>query len=125
MSYLRFKLRQLMQRMWFLPAAFSVLAVATILIAYSLAGFLPEELPFTMPENAVQSIREILATSLLTVAVRGSISAWPKCFGTKGAMSIIPPIRAARPIWASPIRRWRDGARFLHGGTCPKALCRA
>lgn len=69
MSYLQFQLRQLFQRMWFLPAAFSVLAVATILIAYSLAGFLPEELAFTMPENAVQSILEILATSLLTVAV--------------------------------------------------------
>jgi uncharacterized membrane protein len=69
MSYLQFQLRQLVQRMWFLPAAFSVLAIVTILIAYSLAGFLPEELPFTMPENAVQSILEILATSLLTVAV--------------------------------------------------------
>lgn len=69
MSYLQFQLRQLVQRMWFLPAAFSALAVLTVVVAYSLAGFLPEELPFTMPENAVQSILEILATSLLTVAV--------------------------------------------------------
>ena len=69
MNYLQFQLRQLVQRMWFLPAAFSVLAVVTIVVAYSLAGYLPEELPFVMPENAVQSILEILATSLLTVAV--------------------------------------------------------
>lgn len=69
MSYLQFRLRQLVQHMWFLPAAFSALAVLTVFIAYSMAGFLPEELPFTMPENGVQAILEILATSLLTVAV--------------------------------------------------------
>lgn len=69
MSYLRFKLRQLMQRMWFLPAAFSAMAVLTVLIAYVLARFAPDELPFVMPSNAVQSILQILASSLLTVAV--------------------------------------------------------
>lgn len=69
MSYLRFKLRQLMQRMWFLPAAFSVLALLTVIIAYVLARFAPDELPFVMPSNAVQSILQILASSLLTVAV--------------------------------------------------------
>ncbi|SMQ61080.1 Uncharacterized membrane protein [Devosia lucknowensis] len=69
MSYLRFKLRQLMQRMWFLPAAFSAVAVLTVIIAYVLARFAPEELPFVMPTNAVQSILQILASSLLTVAV--------------------------------------------------------
>jgi uncharacterized membrane protein len=69
MSYLRFKLRQLMQRMWFLPAAFSAVAVLTVIIAYILARFAPDELPFVMPSNAVQTILEILASSLLTVAV--------------------------------------------------------
>ncbi|KKB09031.1 DUF2254 domain-containing protein [Devosia chinhatensis] len=69
MSYLRFKLRQIMQRMWFLPAAFSAVAVLTVVIAYILARFAPDQLPFVMPSNAVQSILEILASSLLTVAV--------------------------------------------------------
>lgn len=69
MSYIRFRLRQLMQRMWFLPAAFSALAVLTVLVAYVLARFAPDKLPFIMPSNAVQSILEILASSLLTVAV--------------------------------------------------------
>lgn len=69
MSYLRFKLRQLMQRMWFLPAAFSAMAVLTVIVAYILARFAPDELPFVMPSNAVQTILEILASSLLTVAV--------------------------------------------------------
>ncbi len=69
MSYLRFKLRQLLQRMWFLPAAFSVLAVLTVIVAYVLARYAPDELPFVLPSNSVQSILEILASSLLTVAV--------------------------------------------------------
>lgn len=69
MSYLRFKFRQLVQRMWFLPAAFSGMAIVTIIIAYLLALYAPEELPFVMPANAVQTILQILASSLLTVAV--------------------------------------------------------
>ncbi|NMA98109.1 MAG: DUF2254 domain-containing protein [Phyllobacteriaceae bacterium] len=69
MSYLKFKLRQLVQRMWFLPAAFSGIALLTIVIAYLLALYAPEELPFIMPANAVQTILQILASSLLTVAV--------------------------------------------------------
>jgi len=69
MSYLRFKLRQLMQRMWFLPAAFSAMAVLTVIIAYVLARFAPDELPFVVPAEGVKTVLQILASSLLTVAV--------------------------------------------------------
>ena len=69
MSQFTFHLRQIAQRMWFLPAAFSLLAVASIFIAWFLARFAPEDLPFTMPSDAVVSILTILASSLLTVAV--------------------------------------------------------
>jgi uncharacterized membrane protein len=69
MSYVKFKLRQLVQRMWFLPAAFSGIALLTILIAWLLALYAPDDLPFVMPANAVQTILQILASSLLTVAV--------------------------------------------------------
>lgn len=69
MSQIAFELRQILHRMWFLPAAFSLLAVITVLIAYLLAGFAPEELPFTMPSNGVEAILTILASSLLTVSV--------------------------------------------------------
>jgi len=69
MSQLTFHLRQIAQRMWFLPAAFSLLAVLSIVIAWFLARFAPENLPFTMPSDAVVSILTILASSLLTVAV--------------------------------------------------------
>lgn len=69
MSYLQFKLRQLLQRMWFLPAVFSLVAVLTVVVAYVLARFAPESLPIILPANAVQTVLEILASSLLTVAV--------------------------------------------------------
>ncbi|MER2635040.1 MAG: DUF2254 domain-containing protein [Rhizobiaceae bacterium] len=69
MSHLRFKLRQLFQRMWFLPAAFSFVAVLTVVFAYILARYAPDELPFVLPTNSVRSILEILASSLLTVSV--------------------------------------------------------
>ena len=69
MSYLRFKLRQMMQRMWFLPAAFSAVAVLTVIIAYVLAIWAPDELPFVVPADGVKTVLQILASSLLTVAV--------------------------------------------------------
>ncbi len=55
--------------MWFLPAAFSGLAVFTLFVAYGVAGFAPDELPFTIPQDAVSSVLNVLASSLLTVAV--------------------------------------------------------
>ena len=69
MSQIAFQIRQIVQRMWFLPAAFSVVAILSIGIAWFLARFAPENLPFTMPSNGVVSILTILASSLLTVAV--------------------------------------------------------
>lgn len=69
MTQLSFYYRQLSNKMWFLPAAFSVVAVLTIAAAFYLARWAPEELPFTISQDAVQSILHILATSLLTVAV--------------------------------------------------------
>lgn len=69
MSQISFYIRQLLQKMWFLPAAFSLIAVLTVVTAYYMAFLAPDELPFTVPQNAVQSILEILAASLLTVAV--------------------------------------------------------
>lgn len=69
MSQLSFYLRQILNKMWFLPAAFSVVALLTIGLALFLARWAPDELPWTISQEAVQSILEILATSLLTVSV--------------------------------------------------------
>ena len=81
MSYLRFKFRQLVQRMWFLPAAFSGIAIVTIIIAYLLALYAPEELPFVMP------------------AMRPMPSPAPPCAGPKPpwrSMTILPRSRPSR-----------------------------
>lgn len=69
MSHLSFYFRQLLNKMWFLPAVFSAVAGLTIVVAFYLARWAPEDLPFTISQEAVQSILEILATSLLTVSV--------------------------------------------------------
>lgn len=69
MSQIAFKFRQVMQRMWFLPLAFSLVAVLTLLIAFGMARLIPDGLPFTLSSEAVESILTVLATSLLTVAV--------------------------------------------------------
>lgn len=69
MTQISFYIRRLTDRMWFLPAVFSFVAMLTILIAFYLARWAPDELPFTISQDAIKSILTILATSLLTVAV--------------------------------------------------------
>lgn len=69
MTQMSFYLKRLAERMWFLPAVFSVVAVLTIVIAFYLARWAPDELPFTISHDAIKSILTILATSLLAVAV--------------------------------------------------------
>lgn len=69
MSQIAFKFRQIAQRMWFLPAAFSLVAVLTLIVAFGMARLIPDSLPFTLSSEAVESILTVLASSLLTVAV--------------------------------------------------------
>lgn len=69
MTKLSFLLRQLLNKMWFLPAAFSAVALITIVLAFYVARWAPDELPLTISREAIQTVLQILATSLLTVAV--------------------------------------------------------
>ena len=69
MSQIAFRLRQIAHRMWFLPAAFSMVAVLTLVVAFGMARLIPDSLPFTLSSEAVESILTVLASSLLTVAV--------------------------------------------------------
>ena len=69
MTVLTFYLRQLLNRIWFLPAVFSAAAMLTIVIAFYIARWAPQDLPLTISEDAIQSVLQILATSLLTVSV--------------------------------------------------------
>lgn len=108
MSFLEFRLRQLVQRMWFLPAAFSLVAVLTVVVAYVLARLAPEELPFILPSNAVQSVLEILAASLLTVAVF-ALSTVVSAFA--GASSATTP--RAVPLIAGDLRAQTSISVFI------------
>ena len=69
MTKLSFLIRQLLNKMWFLPAAFSIAAMLTIAAALYVARWAPDELPFTISQDAIQSVLQVLATSLLTVSV--------------------------------------------------------
>lgn len=69
MTRLSFYLRQLLNKMWFLPAMFSAVAMLTIVAAFYIARWAPDELPLTISREAIQSVLQILATSLLTVSV--------------------------------------------------------
>jgi uncharacterized membrane protein len=66
---LSFNFRQLLNTMWFLPAAFSAIAMLTIALAFYVARWAPDELPVSISQEAIESVLQILATSLLTVAV--------------------------------------------------------
>lgn len=63
-----FRLRQITRQMWFLPALFSLVALATVAVARYSSFLLPKELPFNVSETAVETILTVVATSMLTVA---------------------------------------------------------
>lgn len=65
----QFRLRRFVRGLWFLPTALSTLAVGTVTLAYYIAHFFPNDLPFTVNDGAVSTILTIMATSMLTVSV--------------------------------------------------------
>ncbi|WP_375264017.1 DUF2254 domain-containing protein [Palleronia sp.] len=65
---LHFRLRQITRQMWFLPAVFSLLALATVFAAQYATFLLPQELPFDVSERATETVLTIVATSMLAVA---------------------------------------------------------
>lgn len=66
-----FRLRRFFRQMWFLPALFSVLAVATVVAARAAAFLVPDEMPIkiSISQEGIQNILEIIASSMLTVAI--------------------------------------------------------
>ena len=101
MTQVSFYLRRLLNKMWFLPAVFSALAVLTIALAFYVARWAPDELPFTISQDAVKSILAILATSLLTVSVFAlstlvAALASASAFTSPRAVSLIVEDRAAQ-----------------------------
>ncbi len=58
---------QLTRRMWFRASLFSILAVATALIAIVLGPYIPSDLPTKIGADAVDNILGIIASSMLAV----------------------------------------------------------
>lgn len=68
-SRLRWLLRQVTRRLWFRATAFSVLAVATALLAGVLKRYVPADIPGRIGADAVDDLLSILATSMLSVTI--------------------------------------------------------
>ncbi|PTM87755.1 DUF2254 family protein [Mycoplana dimorpha] len=66
-SKLTWWLLQIARRIWFRAALFSVLAVATALLAIFVSPWIPADLPAKIGADAVDNILGIIASSMLTV----------------------------------------------------------
>ncbi len=62
-------LQQLTRRLWFRAGLLSLLAIATALVAALVAPYIPSDLPGKIGADAVNDILNILASSLLAVAI--------------------------------------------------------
>lgn len=98
---LLFRLRQINRQMWFLPAVFSIVALATVAAARYSAFLLPQKLPFNVSETAIEDILTIVATSMLTVATFALATMVNAFFGatqatTPRAVRLIAEDRAAQ-----------------------------
>lgn len=63
-----FRLKQLASQIWITVSAFSLLSVITALCAIALGPLIPEELAFQLGADAVETVLNIVATSMLAVA---------------------------------------------------------
>ncbi len=60
-------LSQVARRIWFRASLFSLLAIATALVAILIRNYIPGDLPTKIGADAVDNILEIIASSMLTV----------------------------------------------------------
>lgn len=68
-SRLHWLLLQITRQLWFRAALFSVLAIATALVAAVLAPYIPNNISTNIGAQAVDKILGVLATSMLAVAI--------------------------------------------------------
>jgi uncharacterized membrane protein len=69
MPSILFRFRRFLRQMWFLPALFSAMAVVTVVAARAASFLLPDEMPLKISQEGIQNILEIIAASMLTVAI--------------------------------------------------------
>lgn len=63
----RWRLTQLFRKIWVRVTAFAVLGILTALAGFALKGFIPGDLPARIGADAIESILQILASSMLAV----------------------------------------------------------
>lgn len=68
-SRLQWQLLQLSRRLWVRATAFSVLGIVTALIALLVKQHIPDELPAKIGSDAVDSLLQIIAASMLSVMI--------------------------------------------------------
>ncbi|GHA73777.1 DUF2254 domain-containing protein [Cognatilysobacter bugurensis] len=68
-SRLHWLWQQMTRRLWFRATAFSVLAVATALVAGMLDPYIPPDIPGKIGAQAVDGLLTIIATSMLSVTI--------------------------------------------------------
>lgn len=68
-SRLRWRLRQLARKLWVRATVFSLLAVATALVAIVLAPFIPDNISRSVGADAVGNILSVIASSMLAVTI--------------------------------------------------------
>jgi uncharacterized membrane protein len=66
---LRWTLLQITRRIWFRPTLLSVLAVATALVAIAVKHLIPEDFAVQIGADSVDSMLELIATSMLAVTI--------------------------------------------------------
>ena len=64
---LRWRLQELSQRVWVRVTAFAVLGVMTAVAGFAVKGLIPGDLPAKIGADAIESILQILASSMLAV----------------------------------------------------------
>jgi uncharacterized membrane protein len=68
-SRLQWLILQLSRKLWLRASAFSVLGVATALVALLVKEYIPDNLPTRIGADAVDSILQIIASSMLSVMI--------------------------------------------------------
>lgn len=69
LSKLQWLLVRLSRKLWLRATAFSVLGVATALVALLVKNYIPEDIPAKIGADAVDNLLQIIATSMLSVMI--------------------------------------------------------
>ena len=70
-------IRQIGKRLWFRASLFSLLGVASALLALAFKAYVPDSLADSIGADAVDKILDVIATSMLTVTTFSRASWWP------------------------------------------------